>query len=136
MTNQELLIKLIEYKEDTLISNEIFEIYEEGAEDIKIKNGEIKKSRRGWLGDADKYNDGKYTQKFHLGNLLKYKLKDNLKEKEKFSYGHMRNAALILYIREVIYEEDVSRAYEEVKHYYTQNRPINSPEVAKIAKDF
>lgn len=108
---------------DTYFSREIFKI-EEGAQDKR----EGIKNRRDWLVIADIYNKApdntkggnkKYTQKFHLWNYLKFKLANKqIKESDVFSYAYIRNAALVLYIREVIFEENVETQYESVRKYY------------------
>lgn len=141
------VLKILENEEngDTDYSEAIFEI-EEGAEDKKIKkeikNNNVRNKRRDWLILADIYNGGNYTQKFHLQNYLKFKLNDGYKETDNFyktCYKHLRNAALILYINEVIFEENeeneelLKEKFNDVtNHYKNDKNKINN---SKLAKD-
>jgi len=80
MTNLEVLNKLIQNDEvtkaDTVYSRKIFKEYEEGKQDHEIMSGMLKEYRRDWLVLADIYNNGRYTQKFHLYIYLQFKLKN------------------------------------------------------------
>lgn len=120
---------------DTDYSKAIFD-REEGAEDNKIKESNMKNKRRDWLVLADIYNGRQYTQKFHLQNYLNFKLNNGYKETDNFyktCYQHLRNAALILYINEIIFkenEESLKKKYEEIEKDYKNNN-INNPELAK-----
>lgn len=122
---------------DTNYSKAIFDI-EEGAEDNKIKERNMKNKRRDWLILTDIYNEGCYTQKFHLQNYIKFKLNDGYKETDNFytCYKYLRNAALILYINEVIFEENEELLKEKfndvTNHYKNDKNKINN---SKLAKD-
>lgn len=123
----DVLKKLKTAPDDTIYSLAIF-ILEEGAEDNKIKESNIKNKRRDWLILADIYNEGQYTQKFHLQNYLKFKLNDGYKENESFystCYRYLKNAALILYINEVIFEEtneSLENKYDLIVKRYTNDK--------------
>lgn len=108
-------------KDDTEASERIFKL-EEGYEDAKIISGEIKKTRRDWLVIADIYNNGERNQKFHLRNYIEFKLKNGANLEDSFYDGRIRNAALYLYIREVIYGDDVQQACESVVNFYEKSR--------------
>lgn len=92
---------------DTEFSKDIFNSYEEGMQDDDLRKG-----RRDWLIIADIYNDRNYTQKFHLKNYLHFKLEDGLCRKDNFEnrcYRYFNNSALILYTREIIFNEKKRR---------------------------
>ena len=133
------VLKILENEEngDTDYSEAIFDI-EEGAEDNKIKERNMKNKRRDWLILTDIYNEGCYTQKFHLQNYIKFKLNDGYKETDNFytCYKYLRNAALILYINEIIFKEDeesLKKKYEEIEKDYKNNN-INNSELAKMIR--
>ncbi len=119
------IVEMDSTAKDTYFSREVFKM-EEGAQDKR----EETKNRRDWLVIADIYNkdpdtaedgNGKYTQKFHLWNYLKFKLANKkITENDIFSYAYIRNAALVLYIREVILNENVEEQYESVREYYME----------------
>ena len=121
--------------DDTKYSEAIFKI-EEGAEDNEIKDSNMKNKRRDWLILADIYNGGQYTQKFHLQNYLKFKLNDGYNEDDNFyktCYNRLRNAALILYINEVIFGENkksLDNKRKTIENYYKDNK-INNSELAE-----
>lgn len=106
-------------------SQEIFINYEEGKEDAKIKSNKLNKSRRDWLVNADIFNNGNYNQAFHLWYYLQYKIRTNkIKLQDTFNYSYIRNAALIIYIREKIFNEDIENIkilVEEIKTFYDNN---------------
>lgn len=135
ITIADVLKKMEDAPNDTTYSKAIFDI-EEGAEDNKIKENDMKNKRRDWLVLADIYNGRQYTQKFHLQNYLNFKLNNGYKETDNFyktCYQHLRNAALILYINEVIFkekEESLKKKCEEIEKDYKNNK-INNPELAK-----
>lgn len=138
ITIADVLKKLEDAPNDTTYSKNIFKI-EEGAEDNKIKENDIKNKRRDWLILADIYNEGQYTQKFHLQNYLKFKLNDGYKETDNFytCYKYLRNAALILYINEIIFkenEESLKKKYEEIEKDYKNNNNINNSGLAKMIR--
>ncbi|MDL2310600.1 hypothetical protein LJC13_01315 [Peptostreptococcaceae bacterium OttesenSCG-928-C18] len=104
--------------DDSENSKMIFNL-EEGHEDNQIKSGLIARGRRDWLIIADIYNNGKYSQKFHLWNFLQFKTKnDKRKLLENFSYGRIQNGALLVYIKEVIFKEDATQLVAYLKKYY------------------
>lgn len=136
MRIDEVLNRLENANKDTEYSKVIFREYEEGKQDeeVKLEN----KSRRDWIVIADIYNieDGndRYNQRFHLVNYLKFRLENGLKKDDDFKrkcYCRIRNAALILYIREVIFEEfkegdqELSKLFFEVKSHYENGGKIN-----------
>lgn len=108
---------------DTESSKMIFQI-EEGGEDQKVQSGNLIRNgkkinhRRDWLVLADIYNNGDYTQKFHLHNYIDFKLHDGATRADYLYDGRIRNAALYLYIREIVYEDDVTDACEKVINFY------------------
>ena len=107
-------------EEDTVFSKDIFDNYEEGLQDKQIKEGDFKRNRRDWLIIADIYNEGKYTQRFHLWNFLQFKLHNKkITLDSEFTYSRIRNGALMLYIKEVLMEEKVEELYESVKAFYS-----------------
>ncbi|MCJ1995558.1 hypothetical protein GYN67_02470 [Lactococcus piscium] len=113
-------------KADTAFSKNIFDLYEEGKEDTDIIAGRLNKNRRDWLILADLYNDQKYTQKFHLLMYLKFKYKNSkIKLEEPFKYPYIANAALRLYIGEVIEERDMADYYTKVERFYKNKGSIN-----------
>ena len=150
ITISDVLKILEDAPNDTNYSSAIFKI-EEGAEDNKIKdeikNNNVRNKRRDWLILADIYNGGNYTQKFHLQNYLKFKLNDGYKENDNFyneCYKHIRNAALILYINEIIFKENeedeelLKKKFEDITNHYKNNKNnINDSNLAidiRIAK--
>ena len=126
MKVKDVLEKLNTAEDDSENSELIFEI-EEGKQDKKIKSGEIQGKRRDWLVIADIYNDGNQTQKFHLWNFLQFKIKkQELDLGDNFTYGRINNGALIVYIKEVIFEEDAAQLVNFLKKYYEiEYRDIN-----------
>lgn len=137
ITIDDVLKKLENAPDDTIYSLAII-ILEEGDEDKKIKESNMKNKRRDWLILADIYNEGQYTQKFHLQNYLKFKLYDGYKKNESFystCYRYLKNAALILYINEVIFEEtneSLENKYDLIeKHYTNDKNTINNSKLAK-----
>ena len=135
ITIADVLKKLEDAPDDTKYSEAIFKI-EEGAEDNEIKDSNMKNKRRDWLILADIYNGGQYTQKFHLQNYLKFKLNDGYNEDDNFyktCYNRLRNAALILYINEVIFGENkksLDNKRKTIENYYKDNK-INNSELAE-----
>lgn len=138
ITIADVLKKLEDAPNDTTYSKAIFDI-EEGAEDNKIKENDMKNKRRDWLILADIYNERQYTQKFHLQNYLKFKLYDGYEKNESFystCYRYLKNAALILYINEVIFEENdesLEKKRNIIANYYKNNN-INNSELAKMIR--
>ena len=113
-------------KADTEFSKNIFDLYEEGKEDTDIITGRLNKNRRDWLILTDLYNDQKYTQKFHLLMYLKFKYKNNkIKLEDPFKYPYIANAALRLYIGEVIEERDMADYYIKVERFYKNKGRLN-----------
>ena len=80
------------------------------------------------------------NQRFHLENYLQFKLQDGLKLEDDFEkkcYRYIRNAALILYIREIVFKETEDSlkpiAEKVVEHYNDDNNaPANS--AGKLSK--
>lgn len=106
-----------------------------------LRNKEKQKSgRRDWIIIWEIYrkSNGLPNQQFHLKNYLQFKLHDGLKESDCFftsCYRYIRNAALIFYIREVVFnekKEDLQQLVEEVVDYYKNGGKINT--AYKIAK--
>lgn len=129
-----------ESKKDTEKTRIIFNL-EEGEElrqNIKPK--------RDWLIIADLYNKEKYgnslyTQNFHLLNYLKFRVQSGLDINELFMtkcYVYFRNLALILYIREVIFQETdevIDSIFEGMKKSLEskqQSLKINDPRIASV----
>ena len=131
MEIKEVLDILNQADNDTEYSKEIFKAYEEGKQDIEIINSKTG-NRRDWLVIADIYNKGDYSQKFHLKNYLEFKLKNGLDETADFRkscYRYFRNAALVLYTREVVFgesKEEIKLIFENVKKFYKDGGKINS----------
>ncbi|MBO0479154.1 hypothetical protein JZO72_05880 [Vagococcus fluvialis] len=133
MNIKEVITRLEDGKveSDTKASLDIFENYEEGKQDRSILNGEINKNRRDWLVLADIYNNSNYTQKFHLLTYLNFKLYNKkITLNDEFSYSYIANSALRLYIGEVIFGQDMSKYYDDVKNFYENNKS----DVSKINK--
>lgn len=113
--------------EDTVFSKDLFWNYEEGLEDAHLV-----KKRRDWLVIADIYNDGNYTQNFHMRYYLEYKLHTGLTVEDDFEqkcYRYFNNVALILYTREIIFgeeEEALRPLYDLAKDYYQRKGKINN----------
>lgn len=121
MTIGEVLVKLKQAELDTEYSKAIFEI-EEGSEDSALKHG-----RRDWILISEIYGSDHCSQRFHLDNYLKFKLHNGLKESDQFEtkcYRYIRNVALILYIREVIFDErkeDLELLVYKAKEQYSND---------------
>lgn len=125
---------------DTDFSQQIFAI-EEGAQDVKLKtSNSSNQGRRDWIVLWEIYGspDEQPNQNFHLKNYLEFRLKNGLNEDENFvnkCYRHIRNAALILYIREVIFGETSSSLQDIVdaleKHYVEKNQVNSASLIAK-----
>lgn len=130
MKIKEVLTKLEQSETDTKYSKEIFNDYEEGKQDKEIKKNK-NVNRRDWFIIADIYNNGNQSQKFHLKNYLEFRLKNGLDKTDDFEkccYRYFRNAALVIYIREVIFkepEDKVKSLFENVKEYYKEGGEIN-----------
>lgn len=104
----------------TRASEEIYDRYEEGLQERKrIELG--KPGKRAWLSDADKNNGGERTQRFHLQNQIKCVLQRGHNLDDPFDDRHIKNAALFLYIREIVYGDDVSDAKEKIAAFYQKN---------------
>lgn len=149
LTVKDVLEKLKSSVLDTKISEEIFKI-EEGKEDKLLKNSTaLYQGRRDWIILWEIY--GKHragskeqpNQNFHLKNYLEFRIKNGLNEDENFvsrCYRYIRNAALILYIRETIFGEDkllLEVIAKRVNDYYTkpnnkENKKMNTAQ--KYAK--
>jgi hypothetical protein len=129
-----VLKKIEDSEPDTEHSKVIFKS-EEGLEDDNLKSG-----RRDWIILSEIYGDRYETksQLFHLRNYLQFKLHDGLEETDNFKkkcYRYIRNAALILYIREVVFgekKEDLQPLVKEIEEYYINGGKINT--AYKIAK--
>lgn len=137
MKISEVLDKLKKAPDDTKYSKRMFKEYEEGKEDQIIKQSNSR-HRRDWLIIADIYHGGNYNQKFHLQNYLEFRLQDGLTKDDLFEtncYRYLRNAALILYIREVIFEESkekLEETFNRAKKYYENNGRVNNcPDLRK-----
>ncbi|MDH6603737.1 hypothetical protein OKW23_000878 [Bacilli bacterium PM5-9] len=121
------LIKVIENKEnpkDTINSKKIFDV-EEG--------NHFKYDNREWINEAGGL--AKANQKFHSINFLKTK-----DVEENYTGLNLRNPALIIYLREVINNEDMSDITNEILDVYSnrsennEKYEINDSEVISIAK--
>ena len=134
MKVKKVLKKLKKAPVDTKFSKALF-LLEEGKEDASIKERGIA-GRRDWLILADIYNEGAYTQHFHLQNYLQFKLHDGLDEQADFEqevFRYVRNVAMILYIREVILKEspeDLEPLYEQAKAYFEAEGRLNNISLA------
>lgn len=138
LTVQAVLTKLKNAKEDTRFSKEIF-LLEEGREDSSLKYNK-KAGRRDWLIISDLYNkSANYSQRFHLENYLKFKVADGLNPDALFKstcYRYIRNVALILYIREIVFEEpekDLQEFFDKAKSKYEKD-PHNINDVRFAAE--
>ncbi|WP_125765871.1 hypothetical protein [Levilactobacillus mulengensis] len=117
---------------DTNASKRIFEV-EEGKEDSLVRKGKLIRNgkqirhRRDWLILADIYNNGEYTQGFHLRNYIEFKLHDGATRSDGLYDGRIRNAALYFYIREVVYGDSKEKGNFEnevqkvINHYELVN---------------
>lgn len=138
MTLGDILKNIENYYEDTEYSREVFKV-EEWKEYQELKEKQ-KSGRRDWIIIWEIYrkSNGLPNQQFHLKNYLQFKLHDGLKESDCFftsCYRYIRNAALIFYIREVVFnekKEDLQQLVEEVVDYYKNGGKINT--AYKIAK--
>jgi len=127
---------------DTETSKRIFDI-EEGKEDRAVCDGTLRHNgkrithRRDWLVLADIYNNGNETQEFHLRNYIEFKLHDGATEGEPLQDGMIRNAALYLFVREVIYEDSeevIDEAREKVVEFYNCDANLVN-RGAKVARE-
>lgn len=142
ITNENLTIAVVLKKleaavDDTARSKEIFNL-EEGRE-YKHSSG----AKRDWIIIANLYNEGKLTQKFHLKNYLNFRIENGVDPKntlfKKNCYRYLRNLALILYIREVIFqdnEQDLNEAKNiAIEHLNRKNAILNQPTIATKVKN-
>lgn len=127
-----------ESKKDTEKSRIIFNL-EEGEElrqNIKPK--------RDWLIIADLYNkeqykNSLYTQNFHLLNYLKFRVQSGLDINELFiskCYIYFKNLALILYIREIIFQEEgeiLDPIFKNVRKYLEDEQDYTKINDSKVA---
>lgn len=130
-------------KADTEYSKQIFNM-EEGKKDEETKknnkNNKKKTGRRDWLVLSDIYNKKNYTQKFHLENYLRFKLCNGYNGNDNFynkCYRYLRNAALILYINEIIFKEDkesLEGKFNMVKEHFDNESEINNVKLANSIK--
>jgi len=130
------LTQNVENQFDTTFSEKIFQL-EEKREDENL-NG---KNRRLWLVLADVYNEENYNQWFHLSNYLKMRKYEGVDLTLKFRrkcYPYIRNVALILYIRQVIFkesEESLKPLFDlAMKRYEDKANKINDAKFAKIMR--
>ena len=134
MKIKKVLKKLKKAPTDTELSRALF-LLEEGKVDAALQASGVS-GRRDWLILADIYNEGEYTQKFHLQNYLQFKLHDGLDEQADFEqecFRYIRNVALILYIREVIFKESptvLEPLYAVAKEYYENEGRLNNISLA------
>ncbi|WP_225047881.1 hypothetical protein [Lacticaseibacillus kribbianus] len=124
-TIHEVLDILKTAPDDTDASKKLFANYEEGRQDQRIRTNPGVGRRRDWLIMADIFNHGNQSQKFHLWCYLQFKLHNNqLTPESPFTAGRIRNAALTLYIEEVIYHRPpdvIVSLYDAAAAYYSDH---------------
>ena len=154
MKIQEVLDVLKSADWDTNWSRQIYDV-EEGWEDKCIRKDREKsaecqipiKHRRDWIILWEIYGKKMYgttnaapNQRFHLENYLQFKLQDGLKLEDDFEkkcYRYIRNAALILYIREIVFketEDSLKPIAEKVVDYYKRNKKVPKNRAGQLSK--
>ena len=80
------------------------------------------------------------NQRFHLENYLQFKLQDGLKLEDDFEKKcsrYIRNAALILYIREIVFKEtaeSLKPIAEKVVEQYNNDKNFPANSAGKLSK--
>lgn len=80
------------------------------------------------------------NQRFHLENYLQFKLQNGLKLEDDFEkkcYRYINNAALILYIREIVFketEDSLKPIAEKVVDYYKRNKKVPKNRAGQLSK--
>lgn len=154
MKIQEVLDVLKSADWDTNWSRQIYDV-EEGLEDKCIRKDREKsaecqisiKGRRDWIILWEIYGKKMYAtinaapnQRFHLENYLQFKLQDGLKLEDDFEkkcYRYIRNAALILYIREIVFKEtaeSLKPIAEKVVEQYNNDKNFPANSAGKLSK--
>ena len=154
MKIQEVLDVLKSADWDTNWSRQIYDV-EEGLEDKCIRKDREKsaecqipiKHRRDWIILWEIYGKKMYgttnaapNQRFHLENYLQFKLQDGLKLEDDFEkkcYRYIRNAALILYIREIVFKEtaeSLKPIAEKVVEHYNNDKDFPANSAGKLSK--
>ncbi|MBU7545443.1 hypothetical protein [Weissella cibaria] len=154
MKIQEVLVVLKNADWDTNWSRQIYDV-EEGLEDKCIRKDREKsaecqisiKDRRDWIILWEIYGKKMYgttnvapNQRFHLENYLQFKLQNGLKLEDDFEkkcYRYINNAALILYIREIVFketEDSLKPIAEKVVDYYKRNKKVPKNRAGQLSK--
>lgn len=138
MTIGNVLKKLEQSVPDTEHSKRIFDV-EEGEQDKYFQSINTSNlGRRDWIilweiyGRKSENSTESPNQKFHLKNYLEFKLQNGLHLPDNFyvfCYRYIRNSALIIYIREIIFDEnrdDLDPIVKQIISHYKQGNKINS----------
>lgn len=138
MTIGTVLKKLEQSVPDTEHSKRIFDV-EEGEQDKCFQSISTSNSgRRDWIilweiyGRKSENLTESPNQKFHLKNYLEFKLQNGLHLSDNFyvfCYRYISNSALIIYIREIIFDESrdaLDSVVEQIISHYKQGNKINS----------
>lgn len=144
MTIENVLKKLEQSVPDTEHSKQIFDA-EEGEQDQCLRSRNTSNlGRRDWIilwGIYGKKSENSIelpNQKFHLKNYLEFKIQNGLHLSDNFyvsCYRYIRNSALIIYIREIIFDESrdaLDPIVKQIISHYEQGNKINSS--SKYAK--
>lgn len=138
MTIGNVLKKLEQSVPDTEHSKRIFDV-EEGEQDKCFQSINTSNlGRRDWIilweiyGRKSENPTESPNQKFHLKNYLEFKLQNGLHLSDNFyffCYRYIRNSALIIYIREIIFDESrdaLDPIVKQIISHYKQGNKINS----------